>query len=82
LLSGGTTAALRSTTTIVVVIVVVVTREDALPQLLLPAMDIGVQLVAVLTDRKLLVIVNGDVDAARAYGLILRVMELSNIRVT
>lgn len=56
--------------------------EDALPELLLPSMDVGIQLVPVLPNRKLLVIIDGYVDAASADWLILRVMELSNVRVS
>ena len=56
--------------------------QDALPQLLLSPVDIRVQLVAVFTDRKLLVVVNGNVNSARAYWLILGVVELSHIWVS
>ena len=56
--------------------------ENAFSQFLLSTMDICIELVAVLSDRELLVIVNGYVNTARADWLILRVVELSYIWVT
>lgn len=44
-------------------------------------MDISIQLVSVLSNRELLVVIDGDVDLLSADGLILLVMELSNIGV-
>ena len=55
--------------------------KDALSELLLPPVDIRVQLVAVLTNRELLIVVDGDVDAASAHRLVLRVVELGNVGV-
>ena len=83
LLCSCTAAALRgSTTAIVVVVVVVMACENALSQFLLSTMDICIELVAVLSDRELLVIINGYVNTARADRLILGVVELCYIRVT
>ena len=45
-------------------------------------MNVGVEFVSVLSDRKLLVVVDGDVNTARANGLILRVVELGHIWVS
>ena len=53
--------------------------KDSLPQLLLATVDVCVQLVTVLADREFLIVINRDVDAARTYGLILRIVELSYI---
>ena len=83
LCSSTATSTLRGTSAIVVVVVVVVvTSEDALSQLLLSAMDIGVKLVAILPNRELLVIVDRNIDTASADGLILRIVELCNIWMT
>jgi len=81
LLSLSTSTSLRGTPTVVLVIVVV-RLQDAFPQLLLSSVDIRVQFVAVLPDRELLVVVDGNVDAASAHRLVLRVVELSHIRVS
>ena len=56
--------------------------QDALPQFLLPPVDVGVKLVAVLADRKLLVVVDRDVNAARTHRLILRIVELGDVGMT
>jgi len=64
---------------LVVVVIVVVGCKDALSELLLPPVDIRVQLVAVLTNRELLIVVDGDVDAASAHWLVLRVVELGDV---
>ena len=66
---------------LVVVVVVVVGGQDTLSELLLPSVDVRVQLVAVLANRELLIVVDGDVDAARAHWLILRVVELGDVGV-
>lgn len=78
LLSAATTA---SSTRGVVVVVVVVGLQDLFPQFLFALVDIGVQAVAVLPDRELLVVVDRDVDAPSAHWLVLRVVELSHVRV-
>ena len=56
--------------------------EDSLPQLLLATVNVCVQLVSVLADREFLIVINRDVDAARTYGLILRVVELRDKRMS
>jgi len=59
----------------------VVRREDLLAQLFLAFVDVGIQLVPVLSNAELLVIVNRDVDFSRAERLIVGVVELGHIRV-
>ena len=60
-------------------IVCLMLRQNFLTHLLLALVDIRVKLVAVLLDRELLIIVNGNEDLLRAYWFFLRVMELSYI---
>lgn len=43
-------------------------------------MDVGVELVSVLTDRELLVVVNRDEDLFQAVWLLVWVVELSDVR--
>jgi hypothetical protein len=57
----------------------VVGLQDLLAQLLLPLVDVGVQLVAVLADRELLVVVDWDVDSTGAVRLVVRVVELGHV---
>ena len=59
-----------------------VAGEDALSELLLSAVDVSVQLVAILANRELLVVIDWNVDATRAHWLVLWVVELSHIWVT
>lgn len=66
---------------VVVVIVVVVGLQDAFSEFLLAPVDVRVQFVAVLPNRKLLIVVDGDVDASSADRLVLWVVELCHIRV-
>ena len=81
LLRCGATASLGGcTSTVVVVVVVVVALQDSLPQLLLSPVDVRIQLVAVLADRKLLVVIDRDVDATCANWLVLWVVELCHVR--
>lgn len=68
-------------TTPVVVVIVVVTLKNFLAELLLSLVDVRVQLVAVLPDRELLVVVNWNVNLARADRLVIRVVELGNVGV-
>lgn len=63
----------------VVVVVIVVGLEDLLAELLLPLVDICIELVAILSDRELLVIIDGNADLLRAYGLVLGVVKLTDI---
>ena len=56
-----------------------VASKDALSKLLLSAVDVSVELVAILTNRELLVVIDWNVDAARAHWLVLWVVELSYI---
>ena len=82
LLRAAATTLRSRTTPVIVVVVVVVGLKDALPQFLLPPVDIRVQLVAVFANRELLVVVDGNVDTASAHRLVLRVMELSHVGVS
>ena len=50
-----------------------------LPQLLLPLVDISVELVAVFANGELLIVVNGNVYLFTAHGLVLWVVELGNV---
>ena len=52
--------------------------HDPLSELLPPLMDIGVEFVSVLADRKFLVVVDWDVDRLRAHWFVRWVVELSN----
>ncbi len=73
--------ALGCTAAVVVVVIIVVRLQDALPKFLFSAVDICIQFVAVLPDRELLVVVDRDVDAPIANGLILGIVELSYVGV-
>lgn len=53
--------------------------QDAATQLLLPPVDIRVEFVSVLSDRELLVVVDRDVDSARAHRLVVLVVELLHV---
>ena len=55
--------------------------EDLLTHFLLPLVDIRIKLVTIFSDRELLVVVDRDVDAPIANGLILRIVELSYVGV-
>ena len=76
-LSASTGAA---ATCAAVVVVVVVRRKDFASKFLLSSVDVRVEAIAVFADRELLVIVNWDLNPAGAHGLVLGVVELSNIR--
>jgi hypothetical protein len=60
-------------------VVGLVLRKDFLPHLLLPLVDVRVQLVSVLSNREFLVVVNWDEDFLRANWLLVGVVELSYI---
>lgn len=64
-----------------ILIVVVVALQQFLPEHLLPVVDILVQLVAVLADRELLVVIDRDSNAPLAVGLVVRRVELRDVRV-
>ena len=55
--------------------------QDALSQLLLSPVDVRVELVAVLANRELLIVVDWNVDAAGADGLVFGIVELGDVRV-
>ena len=82
LLRAAATTLGGCTTLIAVVVVVVVGLQDTLPQLLLPSMDIRVELVSVLANRELLIIIDRDANAACAHRFVLCIMELCDIRVS
>ena len=62
-------------------VVGLVLGEDLLPEFLFALVDIRVKLVPVLADRKLLVVVDGNVDLLRAHWLLVWVVELSHVGV-
>ena len=64
-----------------VVVVVLMRLEYALAKLFFATVDVRVQLVAILANRKLLVVVDRYVDSARADWFVLRVVELSDVGV-
>ena len=63
-------------------VVVVVGLQDLFSKFLLPLMDISVQFISVFSNRELLVVIDRDIDFLVADGLIIGVVELSNIRVS
>lgn len=65
-----------------VLLVVVVRGHDLLAELLLPLVNICVKLVSVFSDGEFLVVVNWDVDSSVADGFVIRVVELSDVRVS
>jgi len=76
-----TTLGRSSSTSAHLLVICLVLGKNLLSHLLLTLMDIRVKLVSVLTDRKLLVIVDGDVDFLRANWLLVRVVELRDVGV-
>ena len=54
--------------------------HDLFAQLLLSLVYISIKFVPVFSDRELLVIIDWDVDLSSANRLIIRVVELSNVR--
>jgi hypothetical protein len=65
-----------------VVVVIVMALQNLLAEFLLALVDIRVELVAVLTDRELLVIINWNLDLARANWLVVGVVELGHVGVS
>jgi len=61
-------------------IVSLMLRQNLLTHLLFALVDVWIQLVAVLLDRKFLIIVNRNEDLLRAHWLLLRIVELRHIR--
>ena len=72
---------LRLPLPVVVIVIVVVRLQDLLAQLLFTLVDIRVKLVSVLPDGELLVVIDRNVDLARADGLIVGIVELGNVGV-
>lgn len=62
-------------------VVGLVLGQDLPSELLFALVDIRVELVSVLANRKLLIIVDRDVDLLRAHRLLVGVVELGHIRV-
>jgi hypothetical protein len=62
-------------------VVGLVLGEYLLSHFLLSLVDVGVELVSVLTDRELLIVINRDEDLFQAVWLLIWVVELSNVRV-
>jgi hypothetical protein len=55
--------------------------QNFLPELLFSLVDVCVQFVPVLPDRKLLIVVDGDLDFPVAVGLVIGVVELGHVGV-
>ena len=56
-------------------------RQDLLTHLFASLVDVGVELVAILLNGKLLVVINRNENLLRAVRLVIRVVELSHVRV-
>lgn len=83
LLLGSAASTLCSCASLIVLVIIVVMRlQDALSKLLLASVDVSVELVAVLANRKLLIVVDRNVDTACTYWLVLRIVELRDVGVT
>jgi hypothetical protein len=65
-----------------VVVIVLMGLERLLPELLLALVDIRIKLVAVLSNRELLVVVDRDDDFACANRLIISVVKLGHVWVS
>ena len=63
----------------VVIVVVVMRLKNLLSELLLTLVNVCIKFVPVLSNGKLLIIVNWDIDLFSADRFIIRVMELSYI---
>ena len=64
-----------------VILLTVMGLHDLFAKLLLSLMYISVEFVPVFSDREFLVVVDRDVDFSRTDRFIVRVVELSNVRV-
>ncbi len=62
-------------------VVGLVLGQNLLSEFLLTLVDIRIKLVTVFPDRKLLVIIDGDVDLFGAVWLLVRVVKLGNVGV-
>ena len=67
---------------VLVLLLVMVRLHDLLAQFLFPLVNVSVELVSILSDREFLVVIDWDVDLPVAHGLVVRVVELSNIGVS
>lgn len=56
-------------------------RQDLLTHLFASLVDVGVELVAILLNGKLLVVINRNENLLRAVRLVIRVVELRHVRV-
>ena len=71
----------RKSSSIILIVVIVVALKDFLSKLLLSLVNVSIKLVSVLSNRELLVVINWNVDFLAAIWFIIRVVELSNVRV-
>ena len=63
----------------IVIVIVVMRLKNLFSELLLTLVNICIQLVPVLSDGKLLIIINWDIDLFGTDGFIIRIVELSHI---
>ena len=66
---------------ILVVLLVVVGLHDLFTEILLSLVYISVEFVSVLSNREFLIVINRDVNSSRADWLVLRIVELCDVRV-
>ena len=66
----------------IVVVVVLVRLQGLFAQFLFALVDVAVELVPVLSNRELLIVVNGNHNLTSAHWLIIRVVELGDVRVS
>ena len=57
-----------------------VRTEDLLSEFLLPLVDISIQLIPIVSDGKLLIVINWNIDLLLTDRFIIWVVELSHIR--
>lgn len=79
-MTAGRLGACTSTCSAHLLVVGLVLSEDLLSHFLLSLVDVGVELVSVLTDRELLVVVNRDENLFQTVWLLIWVVELSDVR--
>lgn len=70
---------MRRSSLVLIVVVVVVRSKDLLSKFLLALVDVCVEFVAVLSDRELLVVIDGDVNLAGANWLVIGVVKLGDV---
>ena len=76
------TAMLLASLIRVLLLAAVMRLHDLFAQLFLSLVDISVEFIPILSNRELLVVINGDVNFPVADWLIIWVVELSNVGVS